>query len=229
MSKTKIEWCDFSINPVKGLCPMACSYCYARKLYKRFHWDEKISWYPPAWDVVDKVKEPSKFFVGSTFELFHSGLSENWMEYNLLTARKYPQHTFTFLTKLPQNLIRWTFPDNCWVGVSTTGNDCRSGLEDIFREIDAKVKFVSIEPLLDYTPMDFRWVDWVIIGAQTPNSIKTQPQLWWVKDIVKYCDRERKPVFLKNNLAQLFNVQKSYADISWGVNDKGLRQEFPKC
>lgn len=30
MQKTKIPWADYTINPVKGLCPMACSYCYAR-------------------------------------------------------------------------------------------------------------------------------------------------------------------------------------------------------
>ncbi len=36
MNHTKIEWCDYTINPVKGLCPMACKdnqdkeYCYAR-------------------------------------------------------------------------------------------------------------------------------------------------------------------------------------------------------
>lgn len=36
MPKSKIEWTDYSINPIKGLCPVACkdnqgkSYCYAR-------------------------------------------------------------------------------------------------------------------------------------------------------------------------------------------------------
>ena len=42
MNKTKIPWCDYTANPVKGLCPMACSYCYARRLYKRFGWDETV-------------------------------------------------------------------------------------------------------------------------------------------------------------------------------------------
>ena len=42
MNKTKIEWTDYTINPVKGLCPMACSYCYARAMYKRFRWNPEI-------------------------------------------------------------------------------------------------------------------------------------------------------------------------------------------
>ena len=42
MKKTDIEWCDYSINPVKGLCPVGCEYCFARRLYKRFKWNPEI-------------------------------------------------------------------------------------------------------------------------------------------------------------------------------------------
>lgn len=36
MNKTKIEWCDFTWNPVTG-CKHGCKYCYARKMAAR--WD----------------------------------------------------------------------------------------------------------------------------------------------------------------------------------------------
>ena len=42
MNKTKRPWTDYTLNPVKGLCPMACPYCYARAMYKRFKWNPKI-------------------------------------------------------------------------------------------------------------------------------------------------------------------------------------------
>jgi protein gp37 len=42
MNKTKIEWCDYTWNPVKGLCPVGCEYCYTHKIYKRFKWNPKI-------------------------------------------------------------------------------------------------------------------------------------------------------------------------------------------
>lgn len=35
MNKTKIDWCDYSWNPVTG-CLHGCSYCYARKIANRF-------------------------------------------------------------------------------------------------------------------------------------------------------------------------------------------------
>lgn len=38
MNKTKIEWCDVTWNPVSG-CLHECSYCYARKMSKRFSGD----------------------------------------------------------------------------------------------------------------------------------------------------------------------------------------------
>lgn len=47
-----IGWIDYTWNPVKGLCPEACEYCYARRIYARFHYDpairldEKSSWHP---------------------------------------------------------------------------------------------------------------------------------------------------------------------------------------
>ena len=38
MRKTKIEWCDYTWNPVTG-CLHGCEYCYAKKIAKRFCYD----------------------------------------------------------------------------------------------------------------------------------------------------------------------------------------------
>ncbi len=42
MNKTKIDWTDYSWNPITG-CRNNCEYCYARKIATRFggHWNEK--------------------------------------------------------------------------------------------------------------------------------------------------------------------------------------------
>ena len=81
MNKTRIDWADYTINPVKGLCPMACSYCYARRMYKRFHWDETVR-FEPEQAFVDAFNAPagSKIFVGSTMELFGDWVKPNWLE-----------------------------------------------------------------------------------------------------------------------------------------------------
>ena len=126
MSKTKIEWCDYTINPVKGLCPMACPYCYARAMYKRFKWPAEISFNDKC--LYGLPEKPMRIFVGSTMELFGPWVKDNWLQHIFQTCALYPQHTFIFLTKQPEVMAKW-FPnrddgglDNCWPGISVTDN-----------------------------------------------------------------------------------------------------------
>ena len=68
MQKTKIEWCDYTWNPVVG-CKHGCSYCYARKISTRFNGNFEPTFYPKRLN--DKMpKKPSKIFVCSMADLF---------------------------------------------------------------------------------------------------------------------------------------------------------------
>ena len=243
MNKTKIEWCDYTINPVKGLCPMACSYCYARKMYKRFKRDTEITYHPEVFEGLDKYPDGSKIFVGSTIELFGEWVRRAWINDIFCACNRYPQHTFIFLTKQPQHLKRWSpFLDNCWAGVSLTNNYTFIGeMSCIF----APVKFISFEPLLnwgDYPEQNKQLsnilanrlgIDWVIIGQQTPVNRKTMPKLEWIIEIIQACDTAGIPVFLKDNIAlnanYPFDNETSVSDfISIAYKDGKLRQEFPR-
>lgn len=42
MNKSKIDWCDFTWNPVTG-CPRGCFYCYAAKQSRRFCGDVRLN------------------------------------------------------------------------------------------------------------------------------------------------------------------------------------------
>lgn len=42
MNKSKIDWCDFSWNPITG-CRHSCEYCYARKQARRFSGDVRLN------------------------------------------------------------------------------------------------------------------------------------------------------------------------------------------
>jgi protein gp37 len=174
-------------------------------MYKRFKWDETIRFDASVFNGMETLAKKGikdkRVFVGSTMELFGKWVEDKWMKEILWLCSCYPQFTFIFLTKRPVGLRKWSpFPKNCWVGVSTTGSYSNSYLEDNFRDIQAKVKFMSIEPMLDYTPLDLRWVNWVIVGQQTPPKQSTMPQLSWVLNTVDAADKLRMPVFLKDNL-----------------------------
>jgi protein gp37 len=222
MAKTKIEWVrnqdgtqGYTLNPVKGLCPMGCSYCYARRMYKRFKWNPEIRYEDVFWYPGLEGKPGDKYFVGSTIELFGDWIEDWWLENIFMWIRSYPQRTFIFLTKQPQNLIKWSpFPDNCWVGVSATNSEDFSEASDYLRRIRATVKFISFEPLLglSFGTLNLQYwfieagINWVIIGRQTPVFKKTEPRIEWIKEIVEACDKAGVPVFLKDNLKSLLPI-----------------------
>ncbi len=155
MQKSKIEWTDYTLNPVKGLCPMACPYCYARRMYKRFKWDTEIRWDDSVFWGGLKGKKGDRYFIGSTMELFGEWIEDWWMTTIFDWVRAYPQRTFIFLTKQPQNLIKWSpYPRNCYLGVSVTNQHQFDEAIKYLKEVKATVKFISFEPLLEHINFD---------------------------------------------------------------------------
>ncbi len=230
MGRTRIEWCDYTINPVKGICPMHCKnlegyeYCYAageRGLYKRFKWNPEIRYNDTAM-LRNIPNKPSRIFVGSTFELFGDWVKPEWLEDIFDFCREYERqgekHTFIFLTKQSEELLRWSpFPPNCHIGVSVTNQEMHNKAIACLAGIKASVKFISYEPLLSEINLsgayDLSELQWVIIGQVTPAKKATMPKIEWVREIVEAADKAGIPVFQKNNLRTLL-----------GDN---LRQEFP--
>jgi protein gp37 len=243
MNKTKIEWCDYTINPIRGLCPMACSYCYARRMYRRFKLNPEIRYIEPGFYCNDiaTIKNPSRIFWCSTFELFHDSIPDLWRKDIIQAVRYFQQHTHIFLTKQTQNLPR-RFPDNCWVGASATNWDMAFNALWNFQDVNASVKFISFEPLLDWKSHRelegwFRksGISWVILGQQTPTKMSTQPMIEWIREIMEAADTAGVPIFLKNNLKPLlskyaYNIGAFWSeraiDHPYFASDK-LRQEFP--
>ena len=217
MNKTKIEWCDFTWNPIKGLCPVGCWYCYARKMYKRFKWDEKIDFLISEKDVIQMmIIEPARIFVCSTMEMFHPNIPSHLRDSIFYIIEKNPRHTFIILTKMPENIDR-PMPDNTWLGVSVSRRDDLRRIDKL-HEAKSRVRFVSYEPLLDddgAAPNGLlSGLDWVIVGRLTGYGHKMNPSRLAVDNIIKTARHWNIPIFLKNNLRE-----------NWG---EPLIQEFPK-
>lgn len=171
MNKSKIEWTDYSWNPTRGLCPVDCklpdgrSYCYARRMYQRFGWNPRLGFNSDELWQPSGIKKPSCIFVCSTFELFHSSTDEevhierdpvsedaffgkSFRDWIFHVIEDNPQHTFQILTKFPQNIDR-PMPDNVWLGVSVTNHaDAFERIPILLNDVEARVRFVSIEPIL---------------------------------------------------------------------------------
>lgn len=210
MQKTKIEWTDYTWNPIKGICPVGCKlpdgkvYCYGKRIYERFRFypKERFSLLECAKPL--RLRKPSKIFVCSTFELFHPIINDRQRELIFRVIKKCPQHTFQILTKFPQNIDR-SMPDNVWLGVTVTKN------EDMIRhwrlrDVGAKVKFISMEPLLEdiVSIPHIHSCNWIIIGRLTGHGKKYNPKKHWIDPWVRWSKSHNIPIFLKDNLKEIW-------------------------
>lgn len=193
---------------------------------------------------IDKVRDkPKGIFVCDMGELFGGWIPEDWQEQIFRVITFNPWHRFYLLTKQAQNLGKFSpFPDNCWVGVTATGFQAFADAHYYLSRIEAKIKFLSFEPLLFWgvgaSPQPYQefsrhlkeCCNWVIIGAQT-NPYKP-PQIEWVEEIVRACDKAGIPVFLKDNLKPLLTSSINGKDVIeshnlWAFKYFKLRQEMP--
>lgn len=226
MQKTKIEWCDYSWNPVKGLCPTGCWYCYARAMYKRFKWNPELRLDQKELSQLILFKTtypaPKRIFVGSTIDLFHPQIPKDWIETIVNLTGLCPEHTFIFLTKFPARYAEFDFPKNCWLGVTVTRVDDLWRLCELNNTGCKNLRFCSIEPFLcglGDIGGAYYWekhqIKWLIIGALTgPKAQKHPVNRTWVETLLEDAKYANIPVFLKPNLKSV-----------WGLN---LIQEFPE-
>lgn len=216
MNRTKIEWCNYTINPIKGLCKHNCFYCYAQKMYKRFKWNEEVRLDMNELKKVATIKEPSKIFICSTHDLFGKWIPDKWI-FNIVTElQRYGQHTFILLTKNAKRYQHFTFRENFWLGETITKwHDPIHGVSPFVLN-HKNIRFVSLEPLFNDIFLNEKHpFDWIIVGAMTgQGSKKFSPKKEWIKNILNQAKKNKIPVFMKNNLQPYYK----------GI----LRQEFPK-
>lgn len=208
----KKEWWDVSLNPIKGLCKQACFYCYAQGFYKRFKWDTEVTFHLEILDKAASIKTSSLIFLCSTHDIFGYWVPQEWIYQILEKVINYPQHTFIILTKNPQRItdMDLEFPENAWVGTTITGNTERDKINFFWlaNHVNAIVKFISFEPLLDkISPSEFLgWerISWVIIGLMTGRLARKYRQPKQViENIAQYVDKYKIPVFMKKSLLNL--------------------------
>lgn len=177
---------------------------HADPFYPRF-WSSRVE------DLLRGEEDKAKgIFLCDMGELFGDWIPTVWQEAIFQVIRWRPWHRFYLLTKQPQNLAKFSpFPENCWVGVTATGLQAFNNAMFHLQQIEAKVKFLSLEPLLKQIPMSSSWltllgkpiVNQIIIGAQTKPY--KPPERKWVEEIVMAAGRANIPIFLKDNLKPL--------------------------
>ena len=160
----------------------------------------RLTLQPHMLDLPLRWRRPRTIFVNSMSDLFHRDVPEDYVQSVFEVMRRASWHTFQVLTKRSQRLrqlgrgLPWQ--PNIWMGVSVENRDYVSRIEDL-RATEARVKFLSLEPLLGPLPeLDLRGIDWVIVGGE--SGPKSRPMdAGWVVDIRDQCRDANVPFFFK--------------------------------
>ena len=216
---TKIPWADETWNPVTGCTPISrgCANCYAAKMFERHLWDYDFTpgtVHPNRMAQPSKWKSHKKVFVCSMGDLFHkdvagSDIADVWqvMEDN-------PQHTFMVLTKRPERMrqilcepCNISIPSHIWLGVTAENRHQASWRIGVLVSIPAKVRFVSVEPMLEGISLAGSYrgdgprshgVDWVIAGPETGTRARyCSPK--WIDNLHTECICSDIPFFDKRD------------------------------
>jgi len=147
-------------------------------------------------------KKPAKIFTVDMGDLFHPTVPTQWVDEVFAIAGAAPQHTFMYLTKSPAGLPHnWLWEDNEWLGITVTNQTDWDERWPILAQVDCAIKFVSFEPLLEFTRLEHgerTAINWAIIGAKTGRQPK-QPKAEWVHWLIGGLAWGT-PVFMKDNL-----------------------------
>ncbi len=128
-------------------------------------------------------KKPTMYFVNSMSDLFHEGISDEYLGEIFDVIKRTPHHTYQILTKraerLPIYFANRECPDNAWLGVSVEDKKYGVPRLDFLRQVSAKVRFASVEPLLeDIGEADFTDIHWVIVGGESGAKARPMRKEW---------------------------------------------------
>lgn len=210
MSKSSIEWTEMTWNPTTGCSKISqgCKFCYAEIMSKRLHAmgvekykdNFKVRIHESELLTPYKWKKPRVVFVNSMSDLFHPEVPLEFIQKVFTVMRDNAHHIFQVLTKRAERLLeldaKLEWPENVWMGVSVEDEKVKYRV-DFLRKTNAKVKFLSLEPLIGPLPnLDLRRIDWVIVGGEsgrTPRVIEAE----WVQNIQYQCSSNDVAFFFK--------------------------------
>ncbi len=229
MAQSNIEWTELTWNPTTGCDKISagCKNCYAEVMSRRLH-AMGLPKYANGFNLMTHPNElgtPYKWsggkmvFVNSMSDLFHEDVPLDFIKQVFSVMKDTPQHTYQILTKRSQRLrelvssLEW--PDNIWMGVSVENEKVAYRIQDL-SHVPAKVKFLSIEPLIGaIETLPLKDIDWVIVGGESGHKARPMKKEW-VDFVLKKCRDQNVSFFFKQWGKPHFNENQEDPTIAKG-------------
>ncbi len=210
MAISSIEWTQMTWNPTTGCDKISagCKFCYAEIMSRRlkamgqekYKDGFKIKTHPNSLNIPYTWKTSKTVFVNSMSDLFHKEVPLTFIKKVFKVMNENPQHIFQVLTKRAERLFELheelTWSENIWMGVSVEDEKVIERIK-FLQKTNAKVKFLSLEPLIGPLPhLNLKKIDWVIVGGEsghTPRPMNPD----WVTDIKDQCEKAGVAFFFK--------------------------------
>ena len=163
----------------------------------------KLSLLPERLNEPLRRRKPTIYFVNSMSDLFHEDIPFYFLDQVFDVIHRAPQHTYQILTKRAKRMSRYfaitkrLVPVNAWIGVSVENRKYGLPRIDELRKVDATVRFLSIEPLLeDLGWLDLREIHWAIVGGESgPRARPMKAE--WAEAIKEQCIEQGVAFFFK--------------------------------
>jgi protein gp37 len=209
--KSLIEWTNSTWNVVTGCDKVSpgCKNCYAERYamrlknmgVKKYSNGFKLTFHPDVMNYPLSLREPRMIFVNSMSDLFHKDIPFQFIEKVFEVMKKVDWHQYQILTKRSERVEEFSnhygkFPENVWMGVSVESALYKKRIDDL-RKVDAKIHFLSLEPLLGpLGKLDLDNIEWVIAGGESGFNFR-DCKVRWVREIRDQCIEAGVPFFFK--------------------------------
>ena len=223
MADTQIEWTDSTWNPVAGcsIVTAGCTHCYAMNMAKRLEamgiakyagltrttstrtvWNGIVREDRDALSIPYRWNKPRKVFVNSMSDLFHEGVTNEFILLVWKVMRETPRHNYQILTKRPERMAAFVSSQrgevlpNVWLGTSIENMDVVNRV-DYLRQAPAAIRFISFEPLIGSVgAINLRGVHWAIVGGESGKSARPIKEEW-IEEIHGQCQAAGTAFFFK--------------------------------
>jgi protein gp37 len=223
MAETQIEWTDATWNPVAGcsIVSAGCSHCYAMEMARRLEamgvakyvgltrrsgsrtlWNGVVREDTKALEIPYRWRKARKIFVNSMSDLFHPGVTDDFILRVWQVMRATPHHHYQILTKRPErmatvvkDLIREVLP-NVWLGTSVENAEVAGRIAHL-RDVPSAIRFISFEPLIGSVGLvDLTGIHWAVVGGESGRFARPIQEIW-VDDIYEQCLEHGTAFFFK--------------------------------